>query len=89
MRTLTALLALTASLALPAHAGEVRYYAVPSASGPHDVAPAPDGTVWYTAQRSGELWRLHPRTGRTEHVPLGVPARRRTALSSGPTAPPG
>jgi virginiamycin B lyase len=35
------------------------------------VAPAPDGTVWYTAQGSGELGRLDPRTGETRHVPLG------------------
>ncbi|MEP6695201.1 MAG: hypothetical protein ABJB39_11220, partial [Chloroflexota bacterium] len=26
--------------------------------GPHDVAPAPDGGVWYTAQRTGELGYL-------------------------------
>lgn len=54
-----------------AHAEEVRYYAVPSGTGPHDVAPAPDGTVWYTAQRAGALGRLDPATGRTEHISLG------------------
>jgi virginiamycin B lyase len=54
-----------------AHAEEVRYYAVPSGTGPHDVAPAPDGTVWYTAQRAGALGRLDPATGRTEHIALG------------------
>jgi virginiamycin B lyase len=52
-------------------AAEVREYPVPPGSHPHDVAPAPDGTVWYTAQRSGELGRLDPKTGRTLHVPLG------------------
>src|SRR2546427_4780934 len=31
-------------------------------SHPHDVAPAPDGGVWYVAQRSGELGRLNPAT---------------------------
>ncbi|MGH2664024.1 MAG: hypothetical protein ACRDH8_14740 [Actinomycetota bacterium] len=40
-------------------------------SRPHDVAPASDGGVWYTAQGSGELGRLHPPTGRTRHIPLG------------------
>jgi len=25
-------------------------FALPEGSGPHDVAPAPDGTVWFTAQ---------------------------------------
>jgi len=44
---------------------------VPPGSAPHDVAPAPDGTVWYTAQRTGELGRLDPASGRTEHIPLG------------------
>ena len=52
-------------------AARVREYAVPAGSGPHDVAPAPDGTVWYTAQHSGELGRLDPRTGKTQHVSLG------------------
>jgi virginiamycin B lyase len=44
---------------------------VPPGSGPHDVAPAPDGTVWYTAQRSGALGRLNPTTGETRQIPLG------------------
>ena len=57
--------------ATPVAAQTVRYYPVPPGSGPHDVAPAPDGTVWYTAQRTGELGRLDPASGRTEHIPLG------------------
>jgi virginiamycin B lyase len=44
---------------------------VPSGEHPHDVAPAPDGAVWYTAQRSGELGRLDPATGKTLQVKLG------------------
>ncbi len=47
-------------------------YPVPSGSRPHDVAPAADGTVWYTAQGSGELGLLDPATGRTTHVPVGT-----------------
>lgn len=47
-------------------------YAVPAGARPHDVAPAPDGTVWYTAQRSGEIGRLDPETGETWHIPLGA-----------------
>jgi virginiamycin B lyase len=35
------------------------------------VAPAPDGRIWYTAQRTGELGILDPRTGKIEEVPLG------------------
>jgi len=49
----------------------IQEYPVPSGSHPHDVAPAPDGTVWYTAQGSGELGRLDPVTGETQHIPLG------------------
>jgi virginiamycin B lyase len=64
-------LALASLLASAAHGAEVRYYPVPSGTLPHDVAPAPDGTVWYTAQRTGELGRLDPKTGKTEQIPLG------------------
>ncbi len=46
-------------------------YPVPSGSRPHDVAPAVDGGVWYTAQGSGELGFLDPTTGETRHVALG------------------
>lgn len=44
---------------------------LPAGAGPHDVAPAPDGTVWYTAQRGGALGRLDPKTGKVEQIPLG------------------
>jgi virginiamycin B lyase len=46
-------------------------YPVPAGSHPHDVAPAPDGSVWYTAQATGALGRLDPATGATSHIPLG------------------
>jgi virginiamycin B lyase len=49
----------------------VREFPVPPGSHPHDVAPARDGTVWYTAQGSGELGRLDPETGKTRAIPLG------------------
>jgi virginiamycin B lyase len=49
----------------------IQRYPVPPGSRPHDVAPAPDGSVWYTAQGSGELGRLDPATGRTTHIKLG------------------
>jgi len=52
-------------------AAEVRYYPVPAGSHPHDVAAAPDGTVWYTAQSTGHLGILDPKSGRTEHIALG------------------
>jgi virginiamycin B lyase len=46
-------------------------YPVPTGSHPHDVAPAPDGTVWYTAQAVGELGRLDPATGAISRTRLG------------------
>src|ERR1044071_7028573 len=46
----------------------IQEYTVPAGSHPHDVAPAPDGTVWYTAQALGELGRLDPKTGETHQI---------------------
>lgn len=48
-----------------------REFPVPPGTHPHDVAPAPDGRVWYTAQGSGALGVLDPGSRRTRHVPLG------------------
>ena len=50
-------------------------FSVPSGSRPHDVAPALDGGVWYTAQGSGDLGWLDPKTGETRHTPLGAGSR--------------
>ena len=58
--------------AAPAAQPVLQEYPVPPGSRPHDVAPAPDGAVWYTAQGSGELGRLDPATGETRHIPLGA-----------------
>ena len=71
-----ALLVLGTVLLLPAGWGlaqgaELREFPVPAGSHPHDVAPAPDGTVWYTAQHLGELGYLDPNTGKTRHIRLG------------------
>src|SRR5258707_15461344 len=66
--------ALAAMLALPATAlADVRvdYFPVPAGAHPHDVAAAPDGTVWYTAQSQGALGILDPKTGKTEQISLG------------------
>jgi len=67
-------LALLIGLA-PVHAAEVQYYDVGPGDHPHDVAPAPDGTVWYTAQHKGALGRLDPKTGKITRVPLGEGSR--------------
>jgi len=66
----TLLLASSLSLAL-----DIKEYPVPSGSHPHDVAPALDGGVWYTAQHQGALGHLDPGgnngRGNTRHIPLG------------------
>jgi virginiamycin B lyase len=64
------LFALAAAPAFGAPAG-LQEYPVPRGGRPHDVAPAPDGSVWYTAQATGELGRLDPATGRTRLIKLG------------------
>ncbi|WP_427912753.1 virginiamycin B lyase family protein [Ramlibacter sp. MMS24-I3-19] len=41
------------------------------AVGIHDVSPAPDHGIWFTAQGSGHLGWFDPATGRTDLIPLG------------------
>ncbi|HEY3224972.1 MAG TPA: lyase [Pseudolabrys sp.] len=55
----------------PAQATQVSYFDVPHGAHPHDVAPAPDGTVWYTAQHQGAIGILDPKTGKVTQVSLG------------------
>ena len=43
----------------------------PQRTGIHDVAPAPDGGVWFTAQASGHLGYFDPAKGATELIALG------------------
>jgi virginiamycin B lyase len=54
---------------------ELTAYPVPAGSHPHDVAPAADGGVWYTAQASGELGWLDPTTGDVREIALGEGSR--------------
>lgn len=49
----------------------VQEYPVPAGSHPHDVAPARDGGVWYTAQAIGKLGWLDPATGHVREIALG------------------
>ena len=74
MRTLGALVLLLALglSAVPA-AGQpaIQEYSVPAGAHPHDVAPAVDGGVWFTAQSAGYLGWLDPATGDSVIVPLG------------------
>jgi virginiamycin B lyase len=70
------LISASAALALPgiAHAQPKTQswpLRTPQRTGIHDVAPAPDGGVWFTAQASGHLGWFEPRLGRAELVALG------------------
>jgi streptogramin lyase len=53
----------------------VEEHDVPAGSHPHDVAVGDDGTVWYTAQGSGELGRLTPGSGQIDEIALGDGSR--------------
>jgi virginiamycin B lyase len=54
---------------------ELEEFRVPAGSRPHDIAPAEDGGVWYTAQGSGELGLLDPRNGDVREIALGEGSR--------------
>jgi virginiamycin B lyase len=73
LATLGALTLAGTPLHAPAQAARVQSWPLntPSRTGIHDVAPAPDGGVWLTAQRSGHLGWFDPKSGRTELVALG------------------
>ena len=49
-------------------------FTVLAGAGAHDVYPAPDGAVWFTAQSAGKLGRLDPRTGKSDLIALGSDA---------------
>src|SRR5215470_20019204 len=70
IRFAMALLA-TVAASHAAAAGQVTYYQLPSGAYPHDVAPAPDGTIYYSGQRKGILGIFDPKTGKNEEIPLG------------------
>ncbi|MBI5275588.1 MAG: lyase [Burkholderiales bacterium] len=66
-------LPLAACLPAYAQSGRMQSWklATPRRTGIHDLAPAPDGGVWFTAQASGHLGWFDPATGRTELIALG------------------
>ena len=69
-------LATLAAAGLPASAAQAAgmqswKLATSRRTGIHDVAPAPDGGVFFSAQQSGHLGWFEPATGRTELIPLG------------------
>ena len=56
-------------------AQSIQEFPVPQGAHPHDLAPAADGGMWYTAQHQAALGYLDPKTGKTRHIPLGKDSR--------------
>jgi streptogramin lyase len=73
-RHLLATLAAATCLPLPAQAASLQSWPLATSrrTGIHDVAPASDGGVWFTAQASGHLGWFDPSNGRTELISLGT-----------------
>jgi virginiamycin B lyase len=55
----------------PAAAYSFEEFAVAPGGHPHDVAPARDDSVWYTAQSAGRLGRLRSINRNVDEMPLG------------------
>jgi virginiamycin B lyase len=67
----------------------VREYPLPPGLGAHDVwADAqPDGPVWFSAQRSGHLGILDPKSGKVDLVELGQGSSPHGVVAAGDGAP--
>jgi virginiamycin B lyase len=73
--TMIAAMLVMLTVSSTAHANmEMHTFPVLAGAGAHDVYPAPDGTVWFTAQSAGKLGRLDPRTGKSDLIALGPDA---------------
>src|SRR5260370_30281724 len=66
----------------------VKYFPVDAGIGLHDVAPTPDGTIWFTGQGNGTPGRLDPRDGSYKLGGLGKGAAPHGA-TIGPDGAPG
>ena len=66
-------LALSLPRPVDAQSGKLQSWPLntPRSTGIHDLAPAPDGGVWFSAQRNGHLGYFDPKTGKTELIALG------------------
>jgi virginiamycin B lyase len=64
-----------ATAAGPAPEARLTTFTVPAGAGPHDVAPAADGGIWFTAQAGGYLGHLRPGGGTVTRVELGEGSR--------------
>ena len=80
MRRATSLAVLLASLGAPGTSVatvldvNIHEWDLPtSGSLPHDPAVAPDGSLWYTAQKANRLGRLDPATGQIAEYKLPTP----------------
>jgi virginiamycin B lyase len=71
LRALIGAAALAASLVGPAWAASTMLFSLPDGAAPHDAAPGPDGTVWYTAQGASALGIIDPAMGTVDQVRLG------------------
>ena len=67
----------------------VQEYPLPPRVGAHDVwaDPAPDGPVWFSAQRSGQLGRLDPKTGKVEMIELTAKSAPHGVITGADGAP--
>ena len=76
IRSIAVVAATLAATAAAAADTRVSYFPVTPGAHPHDVAPAPDGSVYYTGQAKGYLGRLDPedRQGREHPDRLGLGA---------------
>jgi virginiamycin B lyase len=65
---------LTPTLASTGGKVSIKEWEVPTPnSRPHDPTVAPDGSLWYTGQRTNKLGRLDPQTGQFKEYPLKPP----------------
>jgi virginiamycin B lyase len=64
--------AMACAVASSAFAAEATFYQLPPNAYPHDVAPAADGTVWYSGQQKGILGHFDPKSGKNEEIALGA-----------------
>jgi virginiamycin B lyase len=71
IRTFTASALTLAAAVGTAQAAQQQFYQLPAGSYPHDVAPAADGTVWFSSQAEGKAGHFDPVSGKTEKIPLG------------------
>ncbi|MBI3112674.1 MAG: lyase [Ignavibacteriales bacterium] len=51
----------------------IKEWDVPKGAFPHDPAVGPDGSLWYTGQRSNTIGRVNPKTGEVREYSLKTP----------------